>query len=485
MKLIFDSTTSLRWAYEEPVGTLRVERVLLSELDRLVGADTFVFANCDQNRFVHAGQHERDLMLMMARSPLQRLKRDDAPDEIWQDSAEGMPLANPASRSRFLQRHPAIKRAVNAVLERYPRELREPARLAAVKAYVGMVESIRFGSRALRARMTTGRASQGPAATIPAIDHANTDRERIATDFSGCTDLLTVANGWDYLGYESLARMRDEFGIRIHGFVHDLIAVDQPYFFHDPKTSSILHRHYAELAHLCATLVCNSHATAAALEHFIDMESLPKPKISVSQLGAFVGAEGSEHLERPEGAPEGSFVMFVSTIEIRKNHRMLLRVWREAVVEAERAGLGFPMLLIIGRVGWGVQEVMNMIETDDILSRYVRVLSGISDPQLGWLYANCLFSVYPSIIEGWGLPISEAMAQGRPVLHSSDPAQIEASQGLMPTVHPDDFMGWKREIHSLVSDGARRTRLERAIATHFKPRNRQQFAQDLLDAISG
>jgi glycosyltransferase involved in cell wall biosynthesis len=474
MRLLFDSTTTLRWAHEEPVGTVRVERVLLSELHNSMDIDDVEFTNCDLGKFVKISSDERALIEQIRLSPLQKLPR---PEQVPAGpDVASLPRANPeiGFRSRFLDRFPLLKRGARAIIARYPDELRTPATLAAANLVSGTVESVRIAARAMKA---SRRAKILPTASI-----AMPQPERFH-DFSGCTDLLTVGNGWDYIDYPTLDAMKQTFGLRVHAFVHDLIAVEHPYFFHDPNGAGRLHRHYAELCHVSSTLICNSYATASALERFIQLEHLPRPKITVSQLGAFVNDARTMRPEKPIAAPECDFVVYVSTVEIRKNHRMLLRVWREAVLDARRDGKEFPTLLLVGRVGWGVDEAINMAKHDAILKDHVRFISGISDAELAWLYENCLFAVYPSLMEGWGLPVSEALMHGKAVIHSADPAQNEAAQGLMPVVHADDFMGWKSMITQLVMDPPRRKRLEAVASERFRQRSRREFAADLFDAI--
>jgi glycosyltransferase involved in cell wall biosynthesis len=474
MRLLFDSTTTLRWAYEEPVGTVRVERVLLSEIHQNLSIDDVEFANCDLGRFVKISPDERALVEQIRLSPLQKLARPDQvpPGPEAADFLSGAPKGG--FRSRFLNRFPILERGARALIARYPEELQVPAKQAAANAYSGLVESLRIGARALRAP----RRTEALAARAPVVHKLPGSQ-----DFSGCTDLLTVGNGWDYLDYVTLAAMKQQFGLRLHAFVHDLIAVEYPYFFHDPSGAGRLHRHYAELCHLSSTLICNSHATAAALERFIQLEHLPRPKIAVSQLGAFVNDAQTMRPVKPKAAPDSDFVVYVSTVEIRKNHRMLLRAWREAVLDAHREGREFPTLMLVGRIGWGVDEVINMARHDHVLMHHVRFVSGISDAELAWLYENCLFSVYPSLMEGWGLPISEALMHGKAVIHSTDPAQNEAAQGLMPAVHADDFFGWKSVMTELVRDVPRRKRLEAVASERFKHRSRHAFAAELFDAI--
>ncbi len=173
---------------------------------------------------------------------------------------------------------------------------------------------------------------------------------------------------------------------------------------------------------------------------------------------------------RFEGEP---FVLSVSTVEIRKNHLLLAKIW----VECIREGIDLPRLVIVGRIGWDVDELLRWVAHAPELDGKVDIVSDVDDDELVHLYRDALFTVFPSRIEGWGLPVTESLTYGRVCVHSTDPAQLEASQGLMPAIHPDDFVGWKAEIVRLARDEEYRTSLERAMVEQYSPRTPAEYCQ--------
>jgi glycosyltransferase involved in cell wall biosynthesis len=273
--------------------------------------------------------------------------------------------------------------------------------------------------------------------------------------------------------------MKARNGLRVHGFVHDLIAVSHPHYFYDPVKAGSLRRHHAELCRLADVLVANSQATRAALERFIAAEGLPRPSLHVAPLPAFLSAADHPGAGLPAELAGAPFVLYVSTLEVRKNHRLLLRLWSERA----RAGQPLPRLVLVGRVGWAVEEATRMLHHDPALAGNVTLLSDVADDRLAALYRHCLFCVYPSCIEGWGLPITEALTFGKVCVHADDPAQKEASQGLVPVCHPDDYPAWKSEILSLAGDERRRAGLEAVIRERFRPRSDEAFCADMRAAL--
>jgi glycosyltransferase involved in cell wall biosynthesis len=412
MRVLFDATTTLAWADRPPVGTVRVERLVLADLCRTLPPDRLGFVKFRHGRFVPVSLAQGERIRALAASPLRQLS---APVAAERDGEE---------------RRPGLKRLVR---------------------------------RWARRQLEGSRPAQ---------------RDTEPLDFPGFTDFVTLGQGWDYLDHAHLARLKAQNGLRVHGFVHDLIAVHYPHFFHDPNCACSLRRHYAELCRLADGLVANSFATKAALEAFIADEGLPRPALHVAQLPAFLDADADD-AALPEALRGERFVLYVSTIEVRKNHRLLLRLWSEQA----RQGTPLPRLVLVGRTGWGADEALAMLRWDPALAGNVLHLDEVGDDLLAALYRRCLFAVYPSTIEGWGLPITEAMAYGKMCVHADDPAQREAAQGLMPCCHPDDYARWKEAITAFAGDDALRGRLERKIAERFRPRTVEAFCSDMRAAL--
>lgn len=472
MRILFDVTTTARTVFAPPVGTTRVERLILADLYNRLGAEGLTFVNFDAGRYVFMSAKEVALLEELIVSPLQQACRTGELKDADQRVGPDEPLVEPPMT--------AIRRfriGVRRLIERYPKAYRPEAVHAAAQVYIGLRSFYHVSRAAIHSRTRSERQALSGSVPAEVVHSSKLNAAPFSVDFSEYTDLITIGNGWDYLDYTYLWMLKRHFGLRVHGFAHDLIAVNFPYFFHDPKSASSIHQHYTELCHVCDTLVCNSNATADSLRDFIAFENLPQPKIAVAQLPVF---ESQKLIpKRPESLPDGDFVMFVSTIEIRKNHRILLNLWRECLHEQRQ----MPKLVFIGRIGWGVDRILDMVRFDPLLREHIVILHDVTDAQLLWLYDNCLFTVYPSIVEGWGLPIGEALGRGRICLHSTDPAQREAAQNLMPAIHPDDFYGWKTAVLDLIERPARRQRLEQAVRDRFQPIGRDDFCARFREAI--
>jgi len=172
------------------------------------------------------------------------------------------------------------------------------------------------------------------------------------------------------------------------------------------------------------------------------------------------------------------FVVFCSTIETRKNHQLLIQIWER--LRQEVTGEILPVLVFVGSWGWGTETVRLLSERNWRLRRHLRILNDISDQALIWLYRNARFTVFPSLAEGFGLPVSESLSFGTPVVVGNCPALIEASEGLMPAYDPLDLPAWLLEIRRLVLDDEYLRCLRERAASYRGP-----SYDDFADAIRG
>jgi glycosyltransferase involved in cell wall biosynthesis len=104
-------------------------------------------------------------------------------------------------------------------------------------------------------------------------------------------------------------------------------------------------------------------------------------------------------------------VLFVSTSEIRKDHRLLVRVWRRLI--ARHGTEAVPALIFAGQIGWMVDDLLADLAASGHLGGKTEHKPGLSDEELDGAYRSCLFTVFPSLCEGWGLPIAESLAHGK------------------------------------------------------------------------
>lgn len=158
---------------------------------------------------------------------------------------------------------------------------------------------------------------------------------------------------------------------------------------------------------------------------------------------------------------EETFVLFVGTLEPRKNLITLVQAFAELMKSTDLR----PQLVIAGQKGWLIGETLNYIEKER-LSQRVKLTGYISDEDLRALYSCCAVCVYPSLYEGFGLPPLEAMACGAPVIASDVPSLAEAVGQATVVVPAKDVQKLAQAIVEMIREAGQRSHYSRAGLEH-------------------
>lgn len=180
----------------------------------------------------------------------------------------------------------------------------------------------------------------------------------------------------------------------------------------------------------------------------------------------------------PEGVEPG-FILAVSTIEPRKNYPRLLAAYR-----ALRARVpDTPSLVVAGRPGWAYGDTLDRIRSEP----GVRYLGHVDEPTLAALYESAAVLAFPSLYEGFGLPLLEAMARGLPSVAGNVGAMPELAGDAAVLVDPEDVDAIAAALEKVLSDAALRTRLSAAgkqRAAGFTWQRSADLTRSVLRAIS-
>ena len=191
---------------------------------------------------------------------------------------------------------------------------------------------------------------------------------------------------------------------------------------------------------------------------------------------------------RPGGLPSpGSYVLFVSTLEPRKNHALLVRVWRrleDEIRSGRRTAASVPTLVFAGRVGWLVSDLLQQLDNMRWLGGRVRLIKDPSDEELRALYAGCLFTLFPSWFEGWGLPVTESLALGKPCLAADATALPEAGGACCRYFDPGSVPDAHRAVSVLLDGTDALASWQAQVAREFRPVPWAETAAAVLDGIA-
>lgn len=224
-------------------------------------------------------------------------------------------------------------------------------------------------------------------------------------------------------------------------FVHDLIPLDHPEFTR-PRSTVLFERKIETVTALASGVLVNSEATASTLAAYMTRRGRNVP-IEALALGAEVKPSAQIHRLATLSSHAPYFVA-LGTIEPRKNHLMLLQVWRRLVEVGGPSAT--PRLVLIGRRGWENENVLDLLDRCPSLRGVVMERSRLSDQAMRKVLAGARALLFPSFAEGFGLPVVEALNLGVPVIASDLPALREAGGDAPDYLDPLDSLAWMRAV---------------------------------------
>lgn len=290
--------------------------------------------------------------------------------------------------------------------------------------------------------------------------------------------LLLAGENWSgRTDFGVLARLRTERGLKIAAVCQDLIPVTHPQFFETGDFVAQYRRYVEFLARQADLVIAISRATANELTKAAEAYGGMRGAIVVVELGSDVASAAVPQPPSTEPPLQpGAFVISVSTIQARKNFDLLYRLWHRFAQE-NRSDI--PRLVIVGQRGYGSDELLATIAQDATIRDRLTILHRTSDAELTWLYRNCAYTLYPSYVEGWGLPVSESLAYGKLCLASNTSSLPEAGAGLAQHFGPDDDDAWHAAIIDLAANPSKIAEAEAGIRASYRQRSWQQAGAEL------
>jgi glycosyltransferase involved in cell wall biosynthesis len=283
-----------------------------------------------------------------------------------------------------------------------------------------------------------------------------------------------------------LARIRRDTGARIGVYIHDIMPVRRPELVSNESGAADFRRFLDAAITLADWLCVSSHFVENELSAYIHEttgRAIPIHRVplcadlKIREMPAAMG-----RLRAFDLPPDG-YALYVSTLNPRKNHTGLYWLWRRL---AEELGDATPPLVVAGQRGWNDRDVFDLMSRDRAMwGRHIRFIEGPSDAELIQLYRNCAFTVFPSLYEGWGLPINESISFGKPCIAGDNTSLREAGQGLAIHVADHDGPSWLAAIRRLTLDLPYRQICAAEIAERYRPRTYSEVGQEIHDIAMG
>ncbi len=264
--------------------------------------------------------------------------------------------------------------------------------------------------------------------------------------------------------------------------VHDIGPLTHPeYFSHNRPW--LMKRALDQAVRKADALVCISQATAEEVRSLYPGQSWDRLHVVPSGVSeTFFTAPPDEALAGLNLPPEGTpFILTAGKISPRKNVQGVMAALRIAMREIPHH------LVVTGGSGWDMEQIIALLEDEDLASR-VHLAGYVSDDALRALYRRAAMYVHPSLYEGFGLTVLEAMANGTPVITSNLSSLPEVAGEAALLVDPHDSRAVAEAIVALGTDSALAAEMRDkgpARARAFPWSATAQHMADIYDRVAG
>lgn len=316
----------------------------------------------------------------------------------------------------------------------------------------------------LARRQSTGQ--KRAESTVRRLGSSFARRSRLATLLMaaapGGFDFLTV--GHSNQSERVYTAVREAGARKIITLLHDVIPLDYPEFSR-PTAVPRFAMQFKVMVQASDLLIFNSAYTEERAAHW-----MKEFNVDCSTVTTLLGCDP---LPAPisGGASSSAHPAFVviGTIEPRKNHLLLLNVWRRFY--DTMALEDTPHLHIVGRRGWENENVIDALERAPFMGKTVFEHGFLTDTELGDLLHSAHALLFPSFVEGFGYPLIEALQMGKRTLCAPLPPFKEIAESAVTYIDPLDGLAWQNAILELAKQGDPHSVLQPALPSwnnHFR-----------------
>ena len=297
---------------------------------------------------------------------------------------------------------------------------------------------------------------------LAALAEATLQRARTAQPAlidTSCT-LVFLGALWINDALMSAARLAQSRGATLVALLYDLTPVMEA--GHTAAVNRLFERYLDLLMDAASAVPSISESSRRDFENYSKRHGRSAPTGHATGLPCGLTPENRDLTRQPWPRP---YVLFVGTIESRKNHRLALEAWRRLLERHDPDVV--PDLVCIGRLGWHASEFLDEYIATSGLGGKVSVLSNsVSDGELAEFYSNAEFTLYPSRYEGWGLPVGESIAFGKVPVVADNSSLREVGGDAAIYVATDDLDALVSAVDSMLSDPEFRNERQQAVNTN-------------------
>jgi len=256
-------------------------------------------------------------------------------------------------------------------------------------------------------------------------------------------------------------------GFKMAAILYDLIPIFHPELC-DPDVCSGFPPYLKALAKIDAVWSISDFTLSEFRRYLAQLGAHLPPIHEAIHLPGQFGAQSRQQKHEFADQTEETRILFVSTLEPRKNHKRFLEGFR--LLRERRPELKLRLVLVGNRYA-GAPEIAEEVQALARRDSTIEWLGTVDDERLAAEYARCTFTVYPSLVEGYGLPIVESLWMGRPcIAHEGGVMRELADPGGCITADMTDPAAIAQAVERLITDPhllqrLRTEALQRKIAT--------------------
>lgn len=294
-------------------------------------------------------------------------------------------------------------------------------------------------------------------------------------------DIFTTAGAfWIYPHYDYIREIRKN-GMRFCLFIHDLIQIANPEYC-APEARIEFQTQLVDVLSVCDFVLTNSHFVAQDVKNYIEKNlnycvpvyAVPLPtELKQGKNKKPVGRRDLIQISKQD------YVLCVSTIEIRKNHIYLVKVWERLIQEFGEENV--PKLVFVGKWGWQIEEFKAYLDDKGYVGDWLFIFNNLSDSELEFLYRNSLFTSYTSFAEGFGLPIGESLVYGKPCIASNTTSMPEVGGKFVRYIDPYNVDSGYNTFREAILDRKSLENWENDIKKNFKVKTWAQFCSEYFE----
>jgi glycosyltransferase involved in cell wall biosynthesis len=270
-------------------------------------------------------------------------------------------------------------------------------------------------------------------------------------------------------------------GVRIGAYVYDIIPVTHPEY-----CDELLVRDFTmSLCEMCSiadfVLTISDYSQFSLRKLLREHGGRNLPIVTVPLAHSLTGPPDTVRswpaaLQRLKGQ---RYVAYVSTVEGRKNHIYVVNAWKQMIED----GIDVPDLVFVGRKGWRISGLMDLLDGTSNLGGRVHIVHDLTDAELNAVYAECMFTIFTSYVEGWGLPVGESLLHGRPCIASKTSSIPEVGGDFVDYVDPQNLREGIEVIARMILDDPYREGRRQNIIDNFAPRTWDDVSTDFIREV--